>query len=196
MNAFDYAFHHIECVLRMMRGDESALDDMDISADGFWRSFAAIAFSVPALFFSWVIYSRQLVGEGAPGSVIGYVGVQGVLEISLWLLPLVILAFVLPPLGYGKRFSHLVIMRNWAAVIFNYLFAASTVVELIAGSAGAGLASLFVLVLIVFAISISIRLTRMALQCPPPLAIMLVLVEFIAMLFLAITLYEIAGLGG
>ena len=41
MNFLDYALHHLTCILRVLRGDVAALGDMDISADGFWRSFEA-----------------------------------------------------------------------------------------------------------------------------------------------------------
>jgi hypothetical protein len=33
---------------------------MDISADGFWRSFEAIPAALPALIFAWVAEARQI----------------------------------------------------------------------------------------------------------------------------------------
>lgn len=60
----DYAFHHLESVIGVIAGRPGALERMDISSDGFWRSFSAIIVALPALFFGWVIgaFSRLRFG--------------------------------------------------------------------------------------------------------------------------------------
>ena len=62
MNFLDYALHHLSCILRILRGDTAALGDMDISADGFWRSFEAFPAALPALFFAWVVEGPAIAG--------------------------------------------------------------------------------------------------------------------------------------
>lgn len=123
MISLDYAFYHIERAIRMMRGDANALDEMDISTDGFWRSFGAILFTLPALFFTWVAAGRDLILEGSDLQMWQIMLRKAPVDIASWVLPILIYPFVLNLLGRKNRYSHLVIALNWSGLVLNYAIA-------------------------------------------------------------------------
>jgi len=195
MNFFDYAFHHVGCVMRLLRGDTAAFSDMDISADGFWRSFEAIPAALPALIFAWVAEARQIRAEGAYDSVGSLVMRMALLELVFWILPIVILAVVLRQMKLGHRFSHLVIARNWLAVLTSYVFVTVPLIEL-AVSGGETSAATLLLTLVVMGLTLwfSVRVTRAALSVQPAVAVAFVAVEVFLTYPLAVAAYGAAGL--
>lgn len=188
----DYGYYHIERTWRMVRGDDAALDEMDITADGFWRSFGAIVFAMPAMFFSWVSDARYLAFNGVELSMGQLVISYAVLELMLWILPILILAFVLKPMQLAHRFTHLVIVRNWFSVPIYYLFAVLALPSLvIAGWETPGLLQLTIIFVMVW---IQVRLTRMALQCEPWIASILIVGEFLIAIFAFLYFQEALGI--
>lgn len=184
----DYAFHHLECVVAIISGRKEALDRMDISADGFWRSFAAIPLSLPAMFFTWVISARQTQTEMPAFSIGALVATEAFVELVLWLLPIVVLALILGRLGFGGRFTHLIIVRNWTAVIVTYVVAAAFLPYL-ALPVDNGAMILVTLILFVVIMLTVIRVTQSALECSTAMAIGLVVAELVLGLFIASALY-------
>lgn len=124
MVSLDYAFYHIERVLRTMRGDASALDEMDISTDGFWRSFNAILLSLPALFFMWVESAQELISHGSDLQMWQIFMRRIPLDLVSWVLPFAFYPFILHLLNRKPRYSHLVIALNWSYLVLYYVFAA------------------------------------------------------------------------
>lgn len=189
---FDYGFYHIERIIRIVRGNAAALDDMDISSDGFWRSFAAIIWSLPALFFAWVFDARDLIIDGLEMTMVRIVVYSIIIELVLWFLPVVLLAFVLRPIGLSQRYSHLIIARNWLSVPIVYAYVVIMILGLLFGDAAP-------LVLIAFlflfgAIWIQIRVTRVSLDSTTSLAAALVIGEFILLLMVMFYLQTAFGL--
>ncbi|MFZ2103666.1 MAG: hypothetical protein WAU86_24205 [Oricola sp.] len=195
MNFFDYAFHHIGCVARLLRGDGKALGDMDISADGFWRSFEAIPAALPALVFAWVFEARQIQASGKLDSLSSMIARMAVLEIVFWIAPLVVLAFVLRPLKLGHRFPHLVISRNWLSALLSYVFVAVSLIELVfnAGQTS-NTTALLALITMGLMLWFSVTVTRVALNVPQLTAVAFVAVETLVTYPLAVFAYGAAGL--
>lgn len=195
MNFVDYALHHIHCVWRLARGESAALGDMDISADGFWRSFEAIPAALPALMFSWVTEARQLQADGVAGSLFGMVTRMAALEIVFWILPVVGLALVIKPLGFARRFSHLVIARNWLSALASYIYLIVPAIELLFnGGNRDGATAWLSLLAMGIVIWLTIRVTRIALNAAVAVALAFVAAETILLLPLVITSYGWAGL--
>ncbi len=48
-----------------MAGDRRGLDRFDLSADGFWRSFAALVVALPPTALSWLEFERVERGASA-----------------------------------------------------------------------------------------------------------------------------------
>ena len=186
----NYAFYHLECVVSIIRGEREALDRMDISADGFWRSFSAIPIALPAMFFTWVIGARQTQAEIPTISMSAIVGADAVLELFLWLLPVVAFAVVLGPIGFGPRFTHLIVVRNWSAVLMAYLAAALLSPYAVLG-ADNGVMMLVTLALFVAILVVAVRITQTALDSATPTAIGLVAAELAIGLFIAASFYAL-----
>lgn len=189
---FDYGFYHIERAWRIVRGNEAALDEMDISGDGFWRSFVAIIWALPALFFAWVFDARDLIIEGVELTMVRIVIYSAIIELVLWFLPVVLLAFVLRPFGLAQRYSHLIIARNWISVPIVYAYIVIMLLGLLLGNAAPVV--LFAFMFLMGAIWIQIRITRVSLQCEVSLASALVIGEFILLLIIMFYLQSALGL--
>ena len=195
MNFFDYAFHHVGCVMRLLRGDLAALSDMDISADGFWRSFEAIPAALPALIFAWVAKARQLRAEGSLDSVGSLIMRMALLELVFWVLPIIVLALVLRQLKLGHRFSHLIIARNWLAVLTSYIFVSVPLIEMaVNGGETSDATVLLTLAAMALTLWFSVRVTRVALSVQPVVAVAFVAVEVFLTYPLAVAAYGAVGL--
>ena len=189
---FDYGFFHIERVWRIIRGDEAALEEMDISSDGFWRSFAAIIWALPALFFAWVFDARDLMIQGVEMTMVRIVIYSAAIEMLLWFLPVFVLAFVLKPIGFSQRYSHLIIARNWLSVPIVYAYVVIMLLGLLLGDAAPLVFAAFLFLL--GAIWVQIRVTRVSLKSEISLASALVIGEFILLLFIMLYLQSVLGL--
>ena len=194
MNFFDYAFHHMTCVIRLVRGEQAAWADMDISADGFWRSFGAIMAAIPALFFAWVVEARHLQADGVAGTTGSIVARMAVLELVFWILPIVGLAIALRLLGMSDRFTHLIISRNWLAALLSYLFVAKPLVTLVSNGAAEALAGWMTIAILAVMLWLSVRITRFALNTTPLVALAFIVVETLITFPLAMILYAAVGL--
>ncbi|MEO1747618.1 MAG: hypothetical protein AAFR27_03195 [Pseudomonadota bacterium] len=190
----DYALHHCECALRIVRGDPSALEDMDISTDGFWRSFQAIIVALPATFFTRVIFGQDLISEGVVGSVFSLVGSQAIIDIILWILPIIALAMALPPLGLGKNYTGLIIARNWLSAVVAYIVAAIALVYMLAPVEASSFVALLFLAIIMVSIWMFLRVTIAALPQNRSIAYAIVIVEVIVIFTLADMLTGLFGL--
>lgn len=195
MNFLDYALHHLSCILRVLRGDTAALGDMDISADGFWRSFEAFPAALPALFFAWVVEARQLQAHGVYGSITSMIVRMAMLEIVFWIVPVLVLAFVLRALRMTRRFTHLIIARNWLSALVSYLFVVVPLSELAAGGGQENaLSGWLTLAAIGLMLWFSVRITRIALNVQVMTAIGFVAVETTLTYPLAFFAYGAVGL--
>ena len=195
MSFTDYAFHHVGCIGRLLRGDANALSDMDISADGFWRSFGAIPAALPALFFTWVIESRRLQADGLADPLFSLLARMAALEMLFWALPIVVLAIVLRGLGLSQRYSHLIIARNWLSVPMSYIFVLVPLAEMLTGGGEqSNTAAWLTVVALGIVLWCSIRVTRVALGVQPLAAVGFVAAEVMITYPLAVSVYEAAGL--
>ncbi|MBN9459164.1 MAG: hypothetical protein ACTHP8_13510 [Bosea sp. (in: a-proteobacteria)] len=110
---------------RLMSEGAEALPDLDLSREGFWRSFLALALMAPAT-IALLAATRLFAGLpntvglfAAPGLVVSVVG-------ALLLTILVVPAFLIllrPELAREARFTSFVIAWNWAGIVSASLMA-------------------------------------------------------------------------
>ncbi len=134
---------------RLMLGKADGLRLLDLTADGFWNSFFAMAVAAPALIVGWVGIADDI---GDPDAVAGRLGVVlrlAVVDLGSWVLPLVALALVAPRVGIGGRFVHYVVASNWASAIVAWLMLPAALFRLIlpAGDQVSGAVSLLLFLL-------------------------------------------------
>ncbi len=106
-------------VWQMMMGRRDGLNLLDISADGFWTSFFAIVLALPALLLRWTTLASDL--SGPDESALSLALRLGIIDLCVWILPLVALVFVAPRLGFGDRIVHSVVSINWSSAILVWL---------------------------------------------------------------------------
>ncbi len=128
---------------RLMTTGPDALDELDLSRDGFWSSFAAFALMLPAL-VAILAAGRMLWGLpdnsglfDQPLLVAAVIGVEclGIIAVPAMLVGLA------PHLMAAPRFTSFVIAWNWAGVVSAYLLAVPATIFAI-GWSNPGLATL------------------------------------------------------
>lgn len=171
----DYVFYHIDCVITALKGDDSAVGKMDISAEGFWRSFAAILYSLPALFFMWVVSARVPDYVPADRSMAGRIAFDAVFDIGVWLVLIAVLVLLLGQFGYTRRLTHFVVARNWTTLLFNYVMAIALIPGMFETQIDVGTIPLLIaLVAVLWAF---VRITRQSLESGAGFAVALVFGE-------------------
>jgi hypothetical protein len=113
------ALHGIWGAVRLIRRDPAAFEEFNISADGFWRSFAAI---LPTAILAWPFFlsshqfateSAQADGKPLPDTSFASDYVYLALAFVIWPLVAVALAKVL---GVARNYSRYLIAYNWMSV--------------------------------------------------------------------------------
>jgi hypothetical protein len=102
-----------------MLGRKEGLALLDVSTDGFWRSFLAILIGIPALLATCFASAKwsSLVSEL---STTQFIIRSFIIELIAWLLPFIALGLVIGRLGLGSRFATYVVAMNWASLIVLY----------------------------------------------------------------------------
>ena len=180
---------------RMMNGRSEGLRMLDVSADGFWTSFFAIAVALPALFLGWVSVANDMVafdpdGPGRASLILRL----AIVDITSWLLPLVGLALVARRAGIGDRYVHYVVASNWATAIIVWIMLPPAMLHLFLPDA-ADAASLVSLLLFLFTMFLSWRLTNVAIGKGPAIATGLFAAMVVASLFVLFGMQDLLGLG-
>jgi hypothetical protein len=116
---FPYIAGNLRGVWLMMLGRREGLALLDVSADGFWRSFQAILLALPGLVLSWFSHARDLSGL-VPLSSGAIVFRSALVETAAWFIPIIIFSLLAKPFGVSARFTHFVVANNWLSVFFSY----------------------------------------------------------------------------
>jgi len=106
----------------MMLGKADGLRELDLSVDGFWNSFFAVAIALPALIVNWVTIADSY-GELAQNFDDRFaIFIRlGIIDLAAWLLPLAALAAVARTARLADRYVHYVVASNWATAIVAWL---------------------------------------------------------------------------
>lgn len=122
MPRLDEVLHYLTGIFLLLRQKQEGFGWLDLTLRGLGRSFWAFAWCLPAftvIWASWRLYYLGSMPEGTPAGVNFFVRLL-VIDVVGWLLPLVLLAALARPLGYGKYLATVVTASNWVAVLFSY----------------------------------------------------------------------------
>jgi hypothetical protein len=145
---------------QLMMGKREGVALLDVSADGFWNSFFAIAIALPALIVGWVGTANEIGADpAAAASRLSYLLRLALIDIGAWILPLVGLAFVASTAGIRDRFVHYVIASNWSSAILAWLMLPAALLRLVTPS-NSDLALTLSLGLFLLSMVLSWRLTN------------------------------------
>ncbi|QND51719.1 hypothetical protein HB779_07240 [Phyllobacterium sp. 628] len=117
---------------RMMTGHPDGVELFDLSADGFWQSFQAITVSLPPLILGWIIFANDMVAaQPGIGTRLSLVGRVAFVDLTCWVLPLVVLFLTARQLGLSNRFSTYVITSNWGSAVTSWLAVPATLARVL-----------------------------------------------------------------
>ena len=193
MPSFEEIQYYFSAVWRTMTGHPEALNNLNTDADGFWRSFYAILIALPPMLIGWVELAARLTG-GSDETALRLINTfkLATIDITVWLVPLVIIGFLSRSLGLERRFSTYVVATNWTSALFAWIYAPLSFLNLLlpdlsAVFAGIGF-GLFLVTLL-----LSYRLTRAALQRPHSFAGPFFVSVIVGSIMLTIILQNLAG---
>ena len=109
------AAQSIRAVLRLVRRDETAFEDFNISVDGFWRSFFAAVLVAP-LHFAWSYYEFGATAGQHGVGLSRYLLVDLITYVLTWTGWPLLMFYVTRAMGCGDRFLHYAIVYNWVQV--------------------------------------------------------------------------------
>ncbi len=121
---------------RLMAGRREGLQLLDLSADGFWRSFAALVVALPPTVLAWTEFERVERAE-APGSALLAYGAHALADLTAWLLPILILASLARPLGFSRKMVPFVVATNWGGALLAWVFSPFFVLLFLVGPSDA-----------------------------------------------------------
>ncbi|HEV2504870.1 MAG TPA: transporter [Mesorhizobium sp.] len=175
---------------RMMLGKADGLRLLDLSADGFWNSFFAIAVAMPALIVGWVGASNAT-GETAADRFELLLKLA-VVDIGTWVLPLLVLAAVAPRAGLSGRFVHYVVAGNWTGAIIAWLMLPGALLRMLfpAADQASGLLSLL---LFLISLVFSWRMTNIAINKGAAMATAVFAGMFVAAIIVLFALQWLVG---
>ena len=164
----------------VMMGRAEGLNRLDLSLDGFWRSFLVIILVAP--FIGVALYSQSLfpvVSEDGARVVAGPPTLAvAVALLADWLAFPLVFAALARPLGLGPRYVPFIIVRNWAALIIGAMSASVHLLHII-GIAPSGLISILLLAMLGVTLRFFYIIARTTLETPPRLTIPIVLLDFL-----------------
>jgi hypothetical protein len=107
------ARHSLAAAWLLARGDRSAYGLMNLSEDGFWRSFAAILPVLPLYLYSVDVGQRLETASGGESQSTLLTVLSLLIQWAAW--PILIAA-IGKPLGWGANFVRYMVAFNWSSV--------------------------------------------------------------------------------
>jgi hypothetical protein len=124
MPSADEIHQYLHGAWRMMLGKADGLKELDLSVDGFWNSFFAIAVALPALIVNWVTIADSYGELAANFNDRFAIFIRlGIIDLAAWLVPLAGLAAIARTVRLADRYVHYVVASNWATAIVAWLMA-------------------------------------------------------------------------
>lgn len=178
MKAFADLGENIAGAWMVMRGRPEGLNRLDLSLEGFWRSFAVIVLVAPFALLGLISQSRLVEEPGSamlPGD--GF-GLEVLALLADWFTFPILFAAMAKPLGLGARYVPFIVARNWASLVVAALISVIHAAHVL-GLLPAPMASLLLLAAIPVALHFSYMVARTSLGIPVAVALPIVILDFL-----------------
>lgn len=120
--------------VRLMAGHRDGLDRLDLSADGFWRSFAAILVALPPSILSWIAFERgERMSYPPQAGEATLAFAHALADLTAWLLPILVVATLARPIGFSRKVVPFVVATNWGGAFLTWAFSPFFVLVLLVG---------------------------------------------------------------
>ena len=178
----------------VMNGRAEGLRKLDLTIDGFWRSFGAVVLILPVALVALASERVAFAAHGGEAVALtgGYVVLRLIAVIVDWLTFPVILALLARPMGIAARFVPYIVARNWAAVLVAAMFAVPHLFHAL-GVLPTGMLPFVLLLLFGIAVWFAYVIVRTAMQVPPVLAIPIVVLEILSGFLIETGFSRLAG---
>jgi hypothetical protein len=185
MNAFAKLSDNLAGAWQVMLGRAEGLNRLDLSIEGFWRSFAAIALIAPLAALGFI--SQAKLAESVADQSVEVAGGGFAPEVAAlladWVTFPLVFAVIAGPLGVGARYVPFIVARNWGAVIIAALVSIIHAAHIV-GLLPSALTSFLLLAAVAVALRFSYVIARTALAAPVTVALPVVLLDFLISLTL------------
>ena len=164
----------------VMNGHAAGLGRLDVSINGFWRSFAAIFLLAPYLVLG-IMDQRRLRESSEPAlaaTASDNIALQLVATGVDWVIFPLAFALLARSLGVADRYVPFIVARNWAAVIASAFFALATIAHLLGIASDAALPYLLIIMLGV-TLRFSYLIVRTTLGVPVAVALPIVFLDIL-----------------
>ena len=180
---------------RMMMGKPDGLRLLDITADGFWDSFFAIAIALPALIAGWVALTNSVAPVAVPFATrLSILLRLATVDIGAWVLPLVAFVLAARPAGLADKVAHYVVSSNWGSALIVWMMLPPTLLRMFFPGADE-VASAISIGLFILSLVLSWRLTNSALGKGAGIASGVFGAMFVISLIVLYLLQLVLGLG-
>ena len=177
---------------QIMLGRPEGLARLDVSLEGFWRSFAAFILVLPFALLALISQSRLAALNAESPAAAGHsLGVEMAILLADWLAFPLLFALIARPLGLGPRYVPFIVARNWATVVIGAMMAAVHAAFLL-GILPGQVAIYVLIAFIAVALRFSYVIARIALDVSMRTALPIVVADFL----LSLTIWSAFDGGG
>jgi hypothetical protein len=190
-----YVQRSIDAAARLALRDAQAMASFDLTADGYFRSFAAMIVALPlyiVLNHGWEKIGMAIGEQGSEANAV-YFGLYALGYLLSWVAFPIVMIFVLRFLGLTERYGALVVAYNWGTIIVLLLDVPAI---LLFGLGIITAAQALLLEFVVFGVGLYYRFfsAMTALQSRATVAMAVALIDFITLSFLALGLSALSRL--
>lgn len=189
---------NIQAAWRLMFGGKDGLDQLDLSADGFWDSFMGIALALPPMALSWVMLTADPAIPLGNFSIGHILAALAVIDLAAWVAPLIVFTLAAPRMGLAGRIVPYVVATNWSGAILSWMLVPASLARLFFPNAS-DFGSLLGLGLFFLAQFLSWRVTTYAINRGPAVGTAVFAAMFVlslAVIFPLQALFGISAVGG
>jgi len=168
---------------RIAHLDADAMRHFNLSIDGFWRSFAAAPLTAPA-FLLIAALTRAAPGDEAMAEPLGgYLLGRLLLFVVAWVAFPVVMIPVARLLNLSQTYVPFIIAWNWSQVLVVVVFLVASLL-FASGLLPVGAATLVFMFAYVSVLFYQYLVTRLALDCPPLMAVGVVALDLVLSLLI------------
>lgn len=194
MLSWDEIQNYLIGAWQLMFGKGDGLRRLDLSVDGFWNSFFAMLVALPPLLLMWIALANERIANGSfSGARSSLILIYALIDLTAWVLPLAVLAFVARPAGMADRFVAYVVSTNWASAIIAWIMLPIAILTLLVP--GAELNDLLLFIIFIANSVMMWRLTNAALGKGPGLASAIFAAMLVGSILIVMVLNSMFGLG-
>jgi hypothetical protein len=179
----------------VMRGRPEGLNRLDLSLEGFWRSFAVIVLIAPFAALGLLSQRRLLANDGGAASAPPEFALEAIALAVDWVIFPLVFALLARPLGLGARYVPFIVARNWAALIIAAVVSLVHAAHIL-GVLPSEFTSLVLLMAVGAALYFSYVIARTALAVPAGLALPIVALDLVISLTVWSAVDQLGTSGG